>query len=95
MIKPGEQAAFEAAYQQAQMHLMTAKGYRAHVLRRCLETTNRYQLQVEWGALSDHIEGFRNSQAFIGWRSLIGGFFESPPQMEHYQAIDAQLNGAP
>lgn len=86
-IKPGEQAAFEAVFHQAEQVISQAEGYVSHTLQRCLETDNRYLLLVQWTSLEAHTVGFRQSELFTQWRSIIGPFFEKPPFVEHYSII--------
>ena len=44
-------------------------------------------LLVRWETLDDHIVGFRQSEAFTRWRSLIGPYFQSPPVVEHLEPV--------
>jgi len=57
-------------------------------LHRGVEATDRYLLLVEWETLDDHIVGFRQSDRFTEWRALIGPFFESPPMVDHVEAVE-------
>jgi heme-degrading monooxygenase HmoA len=57
-------------------------------LHRGVEDPNRYLLLVEWETLDDHMVGFRESEAFVEWRSLIGPYFVSPPVVDHYTTVD-------
>lgn len=86
-IRPGSESKFEAVFPAAIKVLAGSKGYLAHVLRRSVETPNRYALIVEWQTLEDHTVGFRGSPAFTEWRAHIGPFLESPPVVEHFQAV--------
>ena len=53
-----------------------------------METPDRYLLLVEWETLEDHMVGFRGSEAFVEWRSLIGPYFESPPVVDHCTRVE-------
>ena len=86
-IKPGEQAAFEAVFPQAEQVISQAEGYVSHTIQRCLETDNRYLLLVQWTSVEAHTVGFRHSELFKQWRTIIGPFFEKPPYEEHYSII--------
>ncbi|HSW04378.1 antibiotic biosynthesis monooxygenase family protein [Aquabacterium sp.] len=86
-IPVAQQAAFEAAFEQAQRVLARARGYLAHELQQCLEQPQRYLLLVEWESLEHHETGFRQSADFQHWRALIGPFFAEPPQVAHYQLV--------
>jgi heme-degrading monooxygenase HmoA len=86
-IKPGERAAFEAAYQQASAVIAQASGYISHQLQRSIEVENHYMLLVQWRTLADHMTGFRESPLFGQWRALIGPFFAALPQLEHGELV--------
>lgn len=86
-IEPGSEAQFEAVFTQAVAHIAASQGYLSHILRRSIETPNRYGLFVQWQTLEDHTRGFRGSPAFTEWRSLVSPFFAAPPVVEHYQLV--------
>lgn len=48
-----------------------------------VETPGVYRLRVAWETIEDHMVGFRSSEDFQGWRSLVGGFFAAPPTVTH------------
>ena len=84
-IKEGTKDDFENSFQQAQLVISQANGYLCHQLHNCLENKNKYLLLVKWQTLEDHMEGFRKSELFQQWRSIIGPYFDSPPAVEHYE----------
>jgi heme-degrading monooxygenase HmoA len=86
-IRPGSEPQFEAVFPAAIKVLAASKGYVSHDLQRSIETPNRYALLVRWQTLEDHTVGFRGSAAFTQWRGYVGPFFESPPVVEHFQAL--------
>jgi heme-degrading monooxygenase HmoA len=86
-IVQGQEAAFEAAFAEAELVISQASGYLRHELQRGLETPHKYVLLVRWQTLEDHIEGFRQSALFTQWRALIGSFFATPPVVEHFHLI--------
>ena len=86
-IKPGSEAQFEAVFTRAVAHIAASQGYLSHILRRSIETPNRYSLFVQWQSLEDHTRGFRGSPAFTQWRVAVSPFFEAPPIVEHYQMV--------
>ena len=85
-IHPGQQAAFEKAIE---LGLSTvackAKGYRGAKVNRCIETPERFVLQIFWDNLEDHTVGFRGSALFTEWRAIVGPFFAAPPHVEHFE----------
>ena len=86
-IKPGDEEAFEAGVAQAVPLFRRAKGCHSINLHRVVETPNVYKLVVEWATLEDHMVGFRESEDFHTWRSLVSPYFEAPPNMKHERVV--------
>jgi heme-degrading monooxygenase HmoA len=82
-IRPGTSEQFEAAFVQARKVISASPGFVSLALHRGVEAPDRYLLLVQWATLEDHIDGFRQSDAFTRWRALIGPFFEAPPVVDH------------
>ncbi len=85
-IKDGQQVAFEQKLKEAQQVLKQAPGYLSHEFRSCFEHPNKYVLLIHWESLEAHTIGFRQSELFKKWRSLIGDFFVTV-QVEHYNKL--------
>jgi heme-degrading monooxygenase HmoA len=85
-VKPGTEQDFEAAMQEAQKVIAQADGLRSFRLQRGIEQPSTYLLLIEWDTLEHHMQGFRESELFVRWRELIGPYFASAPEMEHYTA---------
>ncbi|MEM1251373.1 MAG: antibiotic biosynthesis monooxygenase [Cyanobacteria bacterium P01_H01_bin.21] len=86
-IKPGETELFEAAFQQAQDIISSMAGYGGHQLQKCVEKENRYVLLVTWQTLEHHTKGFRESDEYQTWKSLLHHFYDPFPVVEHYQLV--------
>jgi heme-degrading monooxygenase HmoA len=86
-ITPGNEAAFEAAVSEALPLFRASKGWRGLDLERGIERVDRYTLIVKWATLEDHTVHFRNSSAFVQWRSLVGSFFANTPQIQHVNTV--------
>ena len=86
-IRPDQTAEFEAAFAEAQAIISARPGYLRHELQRCLEDDHKYALFVWWRALEDHTEGFRGSQEYGQWRTLLHHFYDPFPTVEHYQRV--------
>jgi quinol monooxygenase YgiN len=82
-VKPGTEAAFEAAVAEAAAQFLGSKGCHGLVLHRSLEQPTRYRMLVDWETIEHHMIDFRNSDAFLEWRRLAGPFFASTPRVEH------------
>ena len=86
-VKPGETAAFEAAFAKAQRIISASPGYVSHELQRCIEKPNRYLLLVRWRTLEDHTVGFRQSAPYQEWKKLLHHFYDPFPTVEHYEPL--------
>ena len=88
-IPPGKQAEFDAAIVRGlQTVISTAKGYRSHEVRKCIETPERYVLMIHWETLENHTVDFRGGPLFAQWRAIVGPFFAAPPLVEHFELLD-------
>jgi len=86
-VRPDSHAEFEAAITKARAVISAAPGFCTFALHRGIESPDRYLLLVGWAALEAHTVGFRESPAFAEWRSHIGPFFDSPPEVDHYDPV--------
>ena len=86
-IKPGEESDFESAMEQAKEVVGQAPGFRSFSLRRGVERPSTYLLLIEWDSVEAHLQGFRESDLFVRWRELIGLYFATAPEVEHYNAV--------
>lgn len=83
-IRPGQEDAFEQAFRQARTIIAGSPGCLSHELQRCLEHPGQYILLVRWRALEDHTEGFRQSEPYQRWKTLLHHFYDPFPTVEHY-----------
>ena len=86
-VRPGQEAAFEAAFGRAAPIIAASAGYISHELKRCFEKRNRYLLLVQWETLEHHTQGFRGSTQYQEWKRLLHHFYDPFPVVEHYEAI--------
>ncbi len=85
-IKEGQSKAIEEAFAQARKFIEAAEGFQKLEMRACIERADSYLLLVWWTSVEAHMKGFRESQAFIEWRTLLGPYFAAPPEVHHYSA---------
>ena len=78
-VKPGEEAAFEAAVAKAVPLFKNSRGCKGMRLHRSVEHPGRYRLVVDWETVEDHTVHFRGSENFQEWRRLVGAHFAGPP----------------
>jgi heme-degrading monooxygenase HmoA len=86
-VKPGDETAFEAAVEKAVPLFKSARGCKGMQLQRGVEQPSRYRLVVDWETVENHTVDFRGSESFQEWRRLVGGFFASPPVVEHCHRV--------
>jgi heme-degrading monooxygenase HmoA len=89
-IRPGEQAAFDAAIARGIRSVISSStGFRRASVHKGIESPERYVLQIEWETLENHTVDFRGSAAFAEWRAIVGPFFAQPPRVEHFMIVVA------
>ena len=88
-VRPGEEEDFEEAFSLAKTIILSSPGCESLTLSRCLERPNAYLLLVQWRELEDHMEGFRQSSAYLEWRALLHHFYEPAPVVEHFQVVQS------
>jgi heme-degrading monooxygenase HmoA len=86
-VRAGLEREFEEAFAQAAPIIASMPGYISHQLQRCVETSNRYLLLVNWESLEAHIVGFRGSLEYQRWRALLHHFYDPFPTVEHYALV--------
>ena len=85
-IKTGQAANFEIAFAEARRLLEAAEGFQKLEMRACIERADAYLLLVWWTTVDAHMKGFRQSDAFVRWRALLGPYFAAPSEVHHYAA---------
>lgn len=83
-IKNGQSRDFEKAFAIAKNIIEQMPGYISHEMRKCIEKDNQYILLVKWRSIDDHEIGFRQSQQYQEWKSLLHHFYDPFPVVEHY-----------
>ncbi len=86
-VRPSQERAFESAFSEAKAIIARTSGFASLQLHRCIETPNRYLLLVAWQRLADHTEGFRKSEDYKEWSSLLHHFYEPFPTVEHFTLV--------
>ena len=86
-VREGAEAGFEEAMVKAAPAIAGSPGYIGHELQRCVETKGRYLLLVRWETLEAHTEGFRGSEAYGEWRTLLHHFYDPFPVVEHFEVV--------
>lgn len=86
-VRPGSEAEFEAAFEQARPLISGQSGFESLSLSRSKESPNLYLLLVNWGSMEDHTEGFRKSPEYETWKGLLHRFYDPFPVVEHFMEV--------
>ena len=86
-VIPGREGAFEAAFAEAKAIIARMPGFIDLSLSRSIETPNEYLLLVQWESVEAHEVGFRGSPEYGRWRTLLHGFYEPFPVVEHFAEV--------
>jgi len=86
-IRPGQCAAFEAAFREAASIISSMPGYLSHELQHCIERDHEYLLLVRWASVEAHEQGFRGSPQYQEWKRLLHHFYDPFPTVLHYRAV--------
>ena len=84
-IKRGLSIEFEANFQKAKEIISSMEGYISHTLKKCIEEEDKYLLLVNWESIEAHKTGFRKSEKYKHWKSLLHHFYEPFPKVEYYK----------
>lgn len=87
-VKTGLSDEFELNFKKASTIISSMKGYISHELQKCKEEDHKYILLVRWETLEDHTERFRESAAYLEWKSLLHHFYDPLPTVEHYTNVE-------
>ncbi len=85
-VRGGQREAFETTFARATSLIRATPGFIRLHLEHCIESDHRYLLMVEWETLENHTVDFRESDRYQEWRSLLHGFYDPFPTVEHYEA---------
>ncbi|WP_197340422.1 antibiotic biosynthesis monooxygenase family protein [Ralstonia solanacearum] len=86
-VRPGQEAAFEAAFDEARHIIGAMPGFLSLSLSRCVEKTSDYLLLVRWRTLEDHTIGFRQSESYQRCRALLHHFYDPMPDVLHHTPV--------
>jgi heme-degrading monooxygenase HmoA len=82
---PAERMAdYERALTEALPLIAATPGFLGLEVRRCIEQPGRYLLLVRWESIEAHEVGFRQSARYQRWRTLLHGFYQTFPQVQHF-----------
>ncbi len=83
-VRTGMEAAFEAAMVEAQPLIAASPGFLGLELRRPADGGATYLLLVHWRSIEDHRDGFRCSDRYQAWRTVLHGFYDPMPEVRYF-----------
>ncbi len=83
-VRVGEEAAFETALAEARPLIAASPGFISLTVRRPTGTGQPYLLLVEWRSIADHRDGFRRSDRYQQWRTLLHCFYDPVPEVSYF-----------
>ncbi len=83
-VRPGEEAAFEAAMAEAKPLIAASPGFMELEVRPAVEREGLYLLLVRWNSVADHRDGFRKSERYQQWRALLHHFYDPMPMVDYF-----------
>ena len=84
-VRPGEEAAFEAAMAKARPLIAASPGFQGIEVRPAIEKPGLYLLLVRWDSIADHRDGFRKSDRYEQWRALLHPFYDPMPSVDYFE----------
>jgi heme-degrading monooxygenase HmoA len=87
-VKAGFSIEFEKAFEKARRIISSMHGFIELELQKCLEESDQFMLIVRWEKLEDHTIGFRQSEQYLEWKSLLHHFYDPFPTVEHYSLVE-------
>ena len=83
-VRPGQEAAFEAAMTASAPLIAASPGFLGMDVRPAIERQGQYLLVVRWESIAHHRDGFRRSDRYQEWRSLLHHFYDPMPKVEYF-----------
>ncbi|MBP6380785.1 MAG: antibiotic biosynthesis monooxygenase [Sphingorhabdus sp.] len=84
-VRPGEEAAFEAAMAKARPLIAASPGFQGIEVRPAIEKPGLYLLLVRWDSIAHHRDGFRKSDRYAQWRALLHPFYDPMPSVDYFE----------
>jgi heme-degrading monooxygenase HmoA len=87
-IRPGTAAEFEAAMDRGLRTVIArAEGMRGWEFRKCVETADRYLVEILWDSVEAHLVTYRESPLSPEFRALVAPYFAQAPELQHFELL--------
>ena len=84
-VRPGEEAAFEAAMAKARPLIAASPGFQGIEVRPAIEKPGLYLPLVRWASIADHRDGFRKPDRYAQWRALLHPRYAPTPGPAYFE----------
>lgn len=84
VVRPGQAEAFTKAMHEARDLIAASPGFHSIEVRPSSDEAERFLLRVVWTDIAAHRDGFRKSDRYERWRSLLHGFYDPMPTVEYF-----------
>ncbi len=85
--QPGKAEELRAGLLRGLQVIRRGEGCRSAALKRCIEDSTRFILEIEWETLEHHTVAFRGGPLFAEYRGHITGLFVDPIVARHYETV--------
>ena len=83
-VRAGRESEFEAAVADARPLIEASAGFISLEICRPTATGQAYLLLVKWRSVADHRDGFRQSDRYQQWRTLLHHFYDPMPEVSYF-----------
>ncbi|MBA3939838.1 MAG: antibiotic biosynthesis monooxygenase [Sphingopyxis sp.] len=83
-VRAGSEAAFEAAMAEARPLIEASPGLLSFEICRPIRSGEPYLLLAGWRSIEDHRDGFRQSDRYRQWRTLLHRFYDPMPEVSYF-----------
>ena len=83
-VRVGREREFETAIAEARPLIEVSPGFISLEIRRPTATGRAYLLLVKWRSIADHRDGFRQSDRYQQWRTLLHPFYDPMPEVSYF-----------
>lgn len=86
-IPKEQRITFETAYTKAGEFLKASPYCQGFEMIRGTDEPQHYIIRIHWTSVDDHLQKFRNSDAFKSFFNLVKPFYNNIDEMKHYESL--------
>jgi heme-degrading monooxygenase HmoA len=85
VVAPDRMADFERDMVKARPFIAASPGFLGIEVRPAAEVPGTYLLLVRWASITDHRDGFRQSERYEQWRALLHPYYDPLPAVTYFK----------